>query len=190
KMSSTLTYNTPFILSTILFSTYIISVNAVFCEDLAEEIEIKRVEKTSHLHFYFHDKISGQNPTVVKIAGPPNRSFASFGSTMMMDDLLTEGPEATSKLVGRAQGIYGMAAQNDVSLLMVVNFAFMEGQCNGSSISILGRNPVNDDVREMPIVGGTGVFRFARGYALAHTIWYDIKTGDATVEYNVIVSHS
>ncbi|XVE99856.1 hypothetical protein REPUB_Repub03eG0237600 [Reevesia pubescens] len=61
-----------------------------------------------------------------------------------------------------------------------MSFAFIEGIYNGSSISIVGRNPVLNDVREMPIVGGSGVFRLARGYALAHTIWFDYKTGDAT----------
>ncbi|MFQ6635341.1 hypothetical protein Gotur_012196 [Gossypium turneri] len=39
----------------------------------------------------------------------------------------------------------------------------------------------------MPIVGGSGIFRFARGYALAKTVWFN-KNGDAIVEYNVTVS--
>lgn len=54
---------------------------------------------------------------------------------------------------------------------------------------MIGRNPVVNDVREMPIVGGTGLFRNAHGYALAHTNWMDPTTGDAIVEYNVYVSN-
>ncbi|XP_044488187.1 dirigent protein 22-like [Mangifera indica] len=173
----------------VFLSCFFIASNGVFYEELAEGIAIKRTEKTSHLNFYFHDIIGGKNPTAVKIAGPPNSTGYGFGSTTMMDDALTEGPERNSKLVGRAQGLYAIAAQQEVSLLMVVNFAFMEGKYNGSSISILGRNPVFNDVREMPIVGGSGLFRLAHGYALAHTIWFDAKTGDATVEYNVYVTH-
>lgn len=174
----------------IVSTLYMNTVNGIFCEEVTEGIAIKRVEKTSHLHFYFHDIVSGKKPSVVKIAGPSNSSSGyGFGTTMMMDDALTEGPEIKSKLVGRAQGIYALAAQEDLSLLMVMNFAFIEGNYNGSSISILGRNPVLNDVREMPIVGGSGVFRLARGYALAHTIWLDYNTGDATVEYHVYVSH-
>uniref|UniRef100_A0A2P2NK10 Dirigent protein n=1 Tax=Rhizophora mucronata TaxID=61149 RepID=A0A2P2NK10_RHIMU len=72
---------------------------------------------------------------------------------------------------------------------MVMNYAFTEGNYNGSSISILGRNHIMDDSREMPIVGGSGQFRLARGYALAHTVRFDVQTGDATVEYDVYVSH-
>ncbi|XVE99855.1 hypothetical protein REPUB_Repub03eG0237500 [Reevesia pubescens] len=176
-------------LNYIIFSTFYDIVNGIFCEELTEGIAIKRVEKTSHLHFYFHDVVSGKKPSAVKIAGPPNSGANGFGATMMMDDALTEEPEMSSKLVGRAQGIYGIASQEDLSLLIVMSFAFIEGIYNGSSISIVGRNPVLNDMREMPIVGGSGVFRLARGYALAHTIWLDYKTGDATVEYHVYVSH-
>ncbi|EOY17609.1 Disease resistance-responsive family protein [Theobroma cacao] len=173
----------------IIFSNFCNTAYGIFCEETTEAITIKRVEKTSHLHFYFHDVISGKQPSVVKIAGPPNSTGYGFGATMIMDDALTEGPEISSKLVGRAQGMYAIAAQEELSLLMVMNFAFIEGTYNGSSISILGRNPVLNDIREMPIVGGGGVFRLARGYALADTIRLDYKTGDATVEYHVYVSH-
>ena len=72
-------------------------------------------------------------------------------------------------------------------MLIVLNFAFTEGKYNGSSISILGRNPIFDDVREMPVAGGSGLFRLARGHALLHTVWFN-KQGDAIIEYNVYVS--
>ncbi|GKV34507.1 hypothetical protein SLEP1_g42878 [Rubroshorea leprosula] len=148
-------------------------------------------EKLSHLHFYFHDILSGRNPTAVKVASAPltNRSATVFGQVMMMDDPLTVGPELTSKLVGRAQGIYASASQTEVGFLMVLNFAFMEGKYNGSNLSVLGRNAAFSAMREMPIVGGSGVFRFARGYAQARTHMLDFKTGDAVVEYNVYVFH-
>lgn len=107
----------------------------------------------------------------------------------MIDDPLTEEPEASSKLVGRAQGIYAFASQHDSGLLMVLNFAFIEGMYNGSTLSILGRNPFMDTIREMPIVGGSGVFRYARGYALAKTFSISQKTGNAVVQYNVCVLH-
>lgn len=142
-------------------------------------------EKLSHLHFYFHDIVSGRNPTAVQVASAitTKKSHTSFGAVMMADDPLTAAPKWKSMLVGKAQGIYAFAARGEVGLLMVMNFAFMEGKYNGSSLSLLGRNTVFSAVREMPIVGGSGVFRFARGYAQAKTHSFNPKSGDAVVEY-------
>ncbi|KAH6803451.1 Disease resistance-responsive family protein [Perilla frutescens var. frutescens] len=150
-----------------------------------EAVTALRMEKTTHLHFYFQDRVGGDHPTAVKIIG----EGMGFGTTFMIDDALTRRPERDSEIVGRAQGMYSAAAQNDLALLMVVTLSFSQGKYNGSSLSMLGRNHVLDGVREMPIVGGSGLFRFARGFALAHTVWFDPKTGDATVEYNVSVNH-
>ncbi|KAF2322432.1 hypothetical protein GH714_017011 [Hevea brasiliensis] len=110
----------------------------VFYEELAQGIALKHEEKTTHLHFYFHDIVGGKNSTVVRIAGPPNSSIGNFGNTMMMDDPLTEGPQITSKMIGKAQGLYAMAAQNDLSLLMVVNYVFTEGIYKEAALAFLG----------------------------------------------------
>ncbi|WCJ31106.1 Disease resistance-responsive (dirigent-like protein) family protein [Euphorbia peplus] len=111
-----------------------------------------------------------------------------FGFVNMIDDPLTEGPELSSKLLGRAQGLFGNAEQGNLALVMVMNFVFSEGKYNGSTLNILGRNSILLEVREMSIVGGTGLFRFARGYVQASTYSYTLG-GDATVEYNAYVLH-
>jgi hypothetical protein len=41
----------------------------------------------------------------------------------------------------------------------------------------------------MPVIGGSGLFRFARGYAQANTYSFDPKSFVAVVEYNVYVFH-
>ncbi|KAJ0810769.1 putative dirigent protein [Helianthus annuus] len=148
-------------------------------------------QKQTHLHFYFHDIVTAHHPTAVKVASAPttNTTRSFFGLVMMMDDPLTVGPEPGSKLVGRAQGLYASADLKELGLLMVLNYYFMEGKYNGSTLSILGRNAALTPMREMPIVGGTGLFRFARGYAQAKTHSIDFKTGNAVVEYNVFVLH-
>ncbi|KAI4300658.1 hypothetical protein L6164_034009 [Bauhinia variegata] len=150
-----------------------------------------RKEKLSHLHFYFHDIVSGPKPTAVKVAEAlmTNTSHTGFGVVVMADDPLTAGPSRTSKLLGKAQGIYASAAQDELGLLMVMNYVFTEGKYNGSTLSLLGQNKAFNAVREMPIVGGSGLFRFARGYAQAKTHSLDYKTGNAVVEYNVYVFH-
>ncbi|KAI3743313.1 hypothetical protein L1987_61020 [Smallanthus sonchifolius] len=118
-----------------------------------------------------------------------NTSKTGFGATVVIDDPLTVGPEPTSKIVGRAQGIVASADLNEFGYLFVLNFVFSDGKYNGSSLSILGRNQVNLPAREMPIVGGTGLFRFASGYALVKTRFLNASNGDATSECNAYVLH-
>ena len=107
----------------------------------------------------------------------------------MIDNALTAKVPTNSTLVGQAQGFYAGAAQKELGFLMAMNFVFKTGKYNGSTITILGRNTPFSEVREMPIVGGSGLFRFARGYVEARTKWFNLKNGDATVEYSCYVLH-
>ncbi|KAJ4724088.1 Dirigent protein [Melia azedarach] len=146
-------------------------------------------EKLSHFKLFWHDIYSGSNPTAVGVVRPQKNSSTMFGSISVIDDPLTEGPELSSKLVGKAQGLYSSAGQEEVGLLMVMNFVFLEGKYNGSTITILGRNKVFSPMREMPVIGGSGLFRYARGYVEARTHLFNPVTGDATIEYNIYVLH-
>ncbi|KAF7045349.1 hypothetical protein CFC21_054461 [Triticum aestivum] len=144
----------------------------------------------THLHFFFHDTVSGASPSAVRVVGPADPSSRTFfGMVNVMDDPLTEGPDPGSAAVGRAQGLYMGADQAELGFLQTMNLVLTSGPYNGSTLAVLGRNCPLTDVREMPVVGGTGAFRFARGYAQARTHWLDFKTGDATVEYDVYVMH-
>ncbi|PIA36546.1 hypothetical protein AQUCO_03300020v1 [Aquilegia coerulea] len=159
-------------------------------EDWRESLALGK-EKLSRMHFYFHDILSGKKPTAMKIAqaSTTTKSPTLFGTVMMADDMLTEGPEPTSKMVGRAQGLYGSADQKHVGLLFAMSFEFTDGIYNGSTLSILGRNPALELIREMPIVGGTGVFKLARGVVFAKTYWFNMTSSDAVVEYHANVIH-
>ncbi|XP_004492507.1 dirigent protein 19-like [Cicer arietinum] len=183
-----------FLLSTTPF-TYLIKAkqdNNNFVRSLdhkALSLENKK-EKLSHLKFYWHDIVSGNNPSSITIVPSPLKNSAtSFGFVNMIENPLTLGPKLSSKLVGKAQGFYASTSLSEVDLLMAMNFAITQGKYNGSTITILGRNPILDKVREMPIVGGSGLFQFARGYAQLRTHSFSSKTNDAIVEYNIYVLH-
>ncbi|MCL7027125.1 hypothetical protein MKW94_009628 [Papaver nudicaule] len=150
--------------------------------------EVFGKEKVTKLHFYFHDTISGKNPTGVVVAKAPTttQSKTAFGLLTIIDDPLTEGPKITSKLIGRAQGLVGFASQEELASLMALSYVFTDGKLNGSTISIVTRNPIMNPVREFAVVGGTGLFRFARGFADVKTYWVN-SLGDAIVEYNMRV---
>ncbi|XAR59810.1 hypothetical protein NMG60_11015788 [Bertholletia excelsa] len=148
-------------------------------------------EKVTKLHFYFHDNVTGKNITTVQVAryNTTSNTSISFGSVFVLDDPLTVGPEPNSTLLGRAQGIFASSSMEEVSFLMPLNFVFTSGNYKGSTLSLLGRNPIFNEYREMPIVGGSGVFRLARGIATVKTYWFDVASLNAVVEYNVIVIH-
>ncbi|GLJ04905.1 hypothetical protein SUGI_0006050 [Cryptomeria japonica] len=176
------------------FGAFAVAVTILICALQATEGAAKlkgRKEKVSNLEFYFHDRVSGKSVTAVEVASAPSTktSATSFGSLFVMDDPITEGPEPTSKLVGRAQGLYASAGQEEVHLLMAVTYVFQGGEFNGSTIAMVGNNAVFSEVREMAIVGGSGKFRLARGFCLAHTHSFDIKSRNAVVHYNVTVHH-
>ncbi|XP_016460241.1 dirigent protein 23-like [Nicotiana tabacum] len=120
-------------------------------------------QKVTKFHFYFHDILRGKNPTAVQIAqsNTTAKSLTLFRFVAMMDDPLTVGPEPNSTIVGRAQGIYGSVDKKEGALLMNLNFVFTSGKLNGSILSVLGRNHVFNEYREMPIVSNSGVFRLA-----------------------------
>ncbi|XP_073013495.1 dirigent protein 21-like [Typha latifolia] len=148
-------------------------------------------EKLSHFRVYWHDIVSGPSPTSIRVAEAPttNSSATLFGAVIVIDDPLTVGPELTSELVGRAEGLYAADSKELPAIIMAMNFVFLEGKYNRSSITILGRNEVLLPIREMPIVGGSGLFRMARGYVQAQTYSLNPSTGDAVVEYNIFVIH-
>ncbi|XVE56764.1 hypothetical protein DITRI_Ditri04bG0037000 [Diplodiscus trichospermus] len=150
-------------------------------------------QKVTRIQFYMHDIVGGPEPTAVRVAGRSNFTgrdpiASMFGSISVMDNPLTVTPNINSTLIGRAQGLYAMSSQeNELSLLISLTVAFSSGPYNGSTFSVLGRNPVMNDVREMPVVGGTGKFRLARGYCLART--FSMNQMDAVIGYNVTLLH-
>ncbi|MED6163502.1 hypothetical protein PIB30_080539 [Stylosanthes scabra] len=145
----------------------------------------------SDLEFYWQDIVGGSNATAINVVQPLAKwaQTTLFGEIRVLDNPLTSEPSLSSKVLGRVQGIYVGESQTEPVLFMAGTLVFYEGRFNGSTIHIIARNVVLDKVRENTIVGGTGVFRFAKGYAEARTVTYNAKTGDSTVQYDVYVYH-
>lgn len=148
-------------------------------------------EKLAKVHFYVQDVLGGLNPTVYEVARASitANSPTAFGQVRVVDDLLTAEPGYDSEKVGRVQGLITSADLNTTALAMNMNFYFTSGAYNGSTISILGRNELMKSERELAVVGGTGVFRFARGYAITSTHSYDVDTSYGVIEYTLYVTY-
>ncbi|AAG27784.1 dirigent protein, putative [Arabidopsis thaliana] len=177
-----------FLISSRTLALVLISVTG---ETLESNFLHHKKEKLTHFRVYWHDIVTGQDSSSVSIMNPPKKytGATGFGLMRMIDNPLTLTPKLSSKMVGRAQGFYAGTSKEEIGLLMAMNFAILDGKYNGSTITVLGRNSVFDKVREMPVIGGSGLFRFARGYVQASTHEFNLKTGNAIVEYNCYLLH-
>jgi hypothetical protein len=61
--------------SFLIFSASLNSISGAFIEEFSEAMAIEREEKTTHLHFFFHDIISSKHPSAVRIAGQPESTL-------------------------------------------------------------------------------------------------------------------
>ncbi|KAK7276300.1 hypothetical protein RIF29_17439 [Crotalaria pallida] len=184
------------VLSLLLFTCVTIQVHSeYYSKQTSNGFHLK--EKVTHLHFYFFDILGGNKPTAVEVARPnttigSKSSISPFGHVYAIDDILREGPDANSKVVGNAQGLYLSSSLDKVaSLVVYIDYEFTTGKFKGSSISLFSRNPVSEKTtnRELAVVGGRGKFRMARGFAECRTHYLNFTSGDAIVEYNVTVVH-
>ncbi|PON85023.1 Disease resistance response protein [Trema orientale] len=96
-----------------------------------------------------------------------------FGTITVIDDVLTSGPELGSQTVGRAQGVY-VASSGDGSSVMMTCTAVMEGGEYGDSINFWGVYRVGSATSRLAVVGGTGKYKNAAGFAVVRSL---IPTG-------------
>ncbi|XP_078172939.1 dirigent protein 2-like [Carex rostrata] len=125
--------------------------------------------KKAHLHFYLHEILSGSNATVLTVVKAPNSDSFTRGAIDVIDDMLREGQDENSTLIGRTQDIVG-AVGFDGSLQSMLNLVFTEGKYNNSTLAIYGRVVLGETI-ERPVIGGTGMFRMAWGYSLAKPVF-------------------
>ncbi|MFS8016173.1 putative dirigent protein [Helianthus anomalus] len=112
-------------------------------------VDVPTTIKETHLHFFLHDTLSGDNPTSVIVAQPnstvikDNNNIVPFGAVFVFDDPLTEGPDPKSKVIGNARGLYALASRgSDLTLMFNGDLEFTSGEFNGSSIVVVCRDPL------------------------------------------------
>ncbi|GLJ48212.1 hypothetical protein SUGI_1018080 [Cryptomeria japonica] len=131
----------------------------------------------THMVFYVHDTFTGKNATAMIAAGVNGSStnVAKFGATVVVDDLVTEQRQKDSKMLGKAKGAYINADASGVnaaaSLLWTI--AFEAADDSYDSLQLQGVDSFFRSPREVSVVGGTGKYRFARGYAVVSTEYFD-----------------
>ncbi|KAH9323248.1 hypothetical protein KI387_017887, partial [Taxus chinensis] len=117
---------------------------------------------------YLQETLSGVDATIQTVAGLNGTSsgMLAFGTVNVRDHVVTEGPHPSSKVLGRMQGFEARPDPKNTGFHMLSSIIFQTGKYNGSSLEIQGTNRFSLPQREVSVVGGTGRFRYAHGYAL------------------------
>ncbi|KAG6385166.1 hypothetical protein SASPL_153994 [Salvia splendens] len=146
--------------------------------------------KETQLTVYYQDYSGSQNTTVIEIPGPSNgtQNFFKFGSMFCSDDPITEGADEGSTIIARGRGLIVTTDLVGISHHVMLSVVFIGGEYNGSSIEVYGNDP-RTGAREVPVVGGTGKFRLARGYATFATVSFDPVRSYAVIQSNMTVLH-
>ena len=170
----------PFLRSTKLFFFLFM---LVLLLSLISQAEAQRQQATTNISFYLQDLAIGPNATVVPVTGisGKNWSFTSFGTIYVTDDPVTETPERNSNKVGRAQGMLVASALDGTNVHVMLSIVFTNADYNGSSLELQGTSRQFERYKEISVVSGTGTFRFARGYAIFETVYYDNR-----ISYSII----
>ncbi|XP_010046344.3 dirigent protein 2 [Eucalyptus grandis] len=144
---------------------------------------------TTKLVLYFQDIIAGPNANDIPVVGIPGKlwSFSQFGTVFVVDEPITETPDPNSAMVGRAQGMYVIASLDGSNVKTVFSIVFTNQAYNGSTLELQGAGKQLQRVLEFAVVGGTGKFRFARGYTTLETISF--SQGHGVIQFNVTVRH-
>jgi len=96
-----------------------------------------------------------------------------FGSITVVDDELTEGHELGSAVIGKAQGFYLANSLDGTSHTMAFSVLLHGGENHGETedtISFFGVHRTATPDSQIAVIGGTGKYENAKGYASVETL--------------------
>lgn len=124
--------------------------------------------------------VSGDNNQPFVSAGQlPNGAALQklmFGSITVIDDELTEGHELGSDVIGNAQGFYLASSLDGTSQTLALTALLHGGEHDHDhhdvldSISLFGVHRTASHESQVAVIGGTGKYENAKGYATVETI--------------------
>ncbi|KAL8141171.1 hypothetical protein V2J09_007192 [Rumex salicifolius] len=108
-----------------------------------------------------------QQPQVAAAASSSNthNEAGPTSKVLVFHRTLTEGPEISSRVVGKAQGFIIPVEQFAHSAFNIIYLTFDTPEYSGS-VSLQAKKLAYKEMEELVVVGGTGSFAFAKGLAL------------------------
>ncbi|XP_058107063.1 dirigent protein 2-like [Magnolia sinica] len=169
-----------------------VSLPLFFLITILVSLEAKVIKmKETNMVFYMQDWETGSNVTAISVAGlnGTNSSPLNFGTIAVLDDPITIGVDRYSKQIGRARGIFSASALDGSTIHRIFSFVFTDGEYKGSTLQIQGLEVYRTKRRELSVVSGTGLFRYARGYIVFESAFMDIPNLNAVLKVTVTVRH-
>ncbi|GJN28081.1 hypothetical protein PR202_gb16163 [Eleusine coracana subsp. coracana] len=102
-----------------------------------------------------------------------------------MHDLVTALPGRPATAVRITTGTTPVPVDPRIRFGDIFNTVFTAGPYNGSTIALVSRDAFFDEVRELPVVGGTGMFRGVSGYGLLRTHIFNTSEMNAVLKIDM-----
>lgn len=169
---------------------FVLAITSIMLVDITQSSNLfNRHKKIAQFRVYLQDILSGSNATVLEVARAhvTATSPTSYGLVRVMDDMMTLGPDPNSERVGRAQGLIANTDIEESGISVNINFVFTGGEYKGSTLCIVGKKSLLYTDQELPVVGGTGIFRWARGFSISNIYSHDDATGNSILLYDMHV---
>ncbi|XP_021660617.2 dirigent protein 25-like [Hevea brasiliensis] len=115
-----------------------------------------------------------------------------FGTITVIDDELTEGHDLRSGFVGRAQGFYVASSVEGTSQTMAFTTMFQSGHYE-DSLTFFGVHRTAVSESQLAIMGGTGKYVNAKGFAIVKTFpatnQHETDGVETLLQFTVYVSY-
>lgn len=166
---------------------------AIGCNCTPTTVSCNSTATTVSFTFFLHDNLltipSSAEVLILPELDAPKNSF--FGALIVFDDSMTKSPDPGSLEIGRGRGMYLFDAHDTkgaaIEFVWTAQFNESSGYGKGATLSFLGFDRTTDPTREISVVGGTGLFRSARGWAIIQT--YSLVGAAAVLNITVTVTY-
>lgn len=132
----------------------------------------RREQNFLKLNYVVHEVRTGANATILSAAGTGagNLSRTGWGTVMMSDNVVRESESTSSTLIATSTGFGAVTSSLGIrgGIMSITKVTFNDAsKWNASSLTFSGTFATPNPPYEAIVMGGTGLFRGCRGYAIA-----------------------